>query len=165
MDVKTLSLLYDYHCWATGRILDAARRAGDEAFLAERPDQSYGGLRGVFMHLLRSEWIWRQRIAAGISPNTADLPQAFTSVEELADRWAQEQDALGGFIASLSDADLKTTVEYKNTRGQPFQNALWHILAHVINHGTQHRSEAAQLLTELGSSPGDLDLILYLREL
>jgi uncharacterized damage-inducible protein DinB len=37
-------------------------------------------------------------------------------------------------------------------------------LAHVVNHGTQSRSEAAVLLTEYGQSPGDLDLILFLRE-
>jgi len=35
------------------------------------------------------------------------------------------------------------------------------MLVHVINHGTQHRSEAAALLTDAGHSPVDLDMIDY----
>jgi uncharacterized damage-inducible protein DinB len=37
-------------------------------------------------------------------------------------------------------------------------------MAHLVNHGTQHRSEAAAMLTEYGYSPGDIDFIIYLRE-
>ena len=38
---------------------------------------------------------------------------------------------------------------------------VWQMLLHLANHGTQHRSEAALLLTAIGHSPGDLDLIDY----
>ena len=37
-------------------------------------------------------------------------------------------------------------------------------MAHVVNHGARHRSEAAMLLTNYSYSPGDLDLIVFLRE-
>jgi uncharacterized damage-inducible protein DinB len=52
-----------------------------------------------------------------------------------------------------------------NTKGelQP-PRLLGHLMAHVVNHGTQHRSEAAAILTGLGRSPGDLDLSLFLTE-
>jgi len=42
--------------------------------------------------------------------------------------------------------------------------AVWQCLAHVVNHGTQHRSEAAALLTAAGASPGEIDLIFFAEE-
>lgn len=67
------------------------------------------------------------------------------------------------FLDTLADEDLTRIVSYRNTRGASFENVLWQILAHVVNHGTQHRSEAAMFLTEHGASPGDLDLMTFLR--
>jgi uncharacterized damage-inducible protein DinB len=68
------------------------------------------------------------------------------------------------FLASLSDEELAGNVQYTTTRGMPHENVLWHLLAHVVNHGTQFRGEAGTLLAEYGHSPGDLDLIAFLRE-
>ncbi|HYU21327.1 MAG TPA: DinB family protein [Chloroflexota bacterium] len=46
--------------------------------------------------------------------------------------------------------------------GAEFRLPLWQMMLHVANHGTQHRSEVAALLTGFGQSPGDLDLLVYL---
>ncbi len=67
-------------------------------------------------------------------------------------------------MAGLDDAALDREVRYTTTKGTPFADQLWQILLHVINHSTQFRSEAAVVLTTFGASPGDLDLIVFLRE-
>jgi len=54
---------------------------------------------------------------------------------------------------------------YKSTKGRPYERVLWQIKFHLVNHGTQHRSEDAALLTGLGFLPGDIDFVYFLDEL
>jgi uncharacterized damage-inducible protein DinB len=68
------------------------------------------------------------------------------------------------FLNVVTDERLNNTFDYKNTSGKPFTKVLWQVMVHVVNHGTQHRSEAAAILTDLGHSPGDIDLISFLIE-
>ncbi len=58
---------------------------------------------------------------------------------------------------------MSAVISYE-VKGKPRQRVLWHCLVHVVNHGTQHRSECAAMLTDFGHSPGDLALALFLWE-
>ena len=59
------------------------------------------------------------------------------------------------YVESLDDTALSEALTMREDYSPP----RWLILAHVVNHGTQHRSEMARYLTECGRSPGDLDLL------
>ena len=50
-------------------------------------------------------------------------------------------------MADLSDARLATIVEYTNLKGERWAYPLWLHMIHQVNHATQHRSEAAVMLT------------------
>jgi uncharacterized damage-inducible protein DinB len=50
------------------------------------------------------------------------------------------------------------------SRGGAKQSARWEILAHVVNHGTDHRAQILSLLFQLGAPTVEQDLILYLWE-
>lgn len=66
------------------------------------------------------------------------------------------------YLTSLRDDDLANLVRYTTDSGQKRERVLWHCLMHVVNHGTQHRSEAAAILTGFGYSPGDFDFTQFL---
>ncbi len=72
--------------------------------------------------------------------------------------------ALQSFSDTLTDEAVAKVVEYHDTGGRPRANPLGHLIAHVVNHGTQFRGEAAVDLSRLGYSPCDLDRIVFLRE-
>jgi uncharacterized damage-inducible protein DinB len=163
MNTNDIQLLYRYNSWANHRILNTAVQVAAEKFLAPA-SYPHGGLRGTLTHVLSAEWAWRNRWE-GVLPTAHLKPEVFATFDALRARWAEEEKALDAFVANLTDEKLNATFQYKNFRGEPLENILWQAMAHVVNHGTQHRSEAAAMLTELGHSPGDIDLIVFLREM
>lgn len=143
-----LRYLFDFDRWATRRVLDAAVGVDDATWSAANAiDQR--GLGGILVHALGAHQRWRH----GLSGSTeAPRPETepLRTIEELRARWEREWPDLDTWLDSLDDAAMDATDE-----GVPY----WQMLAHVVNHGTQHRSEAAVLLTAIGHSPGDLDMI------
>ena len=155
--------LFDYNYWANARVLNAAARLTPGQFTAPA-GLSHGSLRGALVHILGAEMVWRLRCAEGISPSALPDEEDFPSAEALRERWLYEEQKMRAYLNSLSDEAFNQTVQYKTTKGVPFENVLWNLLAHVVNHGTQFRAEAGIALTAYGQSPGDLDLLLYFRE-
>jgi uncharacterized damage-inducible protein DinB len=90
---------------------------------------------------------------------------AYQDLNSLRMAWNEEETLMRGFITGLTDAALQEVITYKTMKGVEYTNPLWQALIHVVNHGTQHRAEAAVLLTDHGASPGDVDMIIFFREM
>ncbi len=163
MRATEIHQLYAYNTWANVRVLQVATTLTPAQFTAPAP-VSFGSLRATLVHLLSAEWIWRMRASAGISPETMLDEASFPTIDALEARFVLEAELMHRFLGGLDDAALDRTIRYTTTSGTPFENPLWQLILHVINHGTQFRSEAAVVLTGFGASPGDLDLIAFLRE-
>lgn len=121
-------------------------------------------LRGTLVHILSAEWLWRMRCQEGISPSRLLSETDYFSLAAIQADWIKEEAAMSGYLAKLREADLGQMIKYRSTQGEPHRNMLGDILTHVVIHGMQHRAELAAKLTYLGHSPGDLDLIVFLRE-
>lgn len=164
MQQQDILTLYAYNDWANQRILQACRSLTHDAYIAAVvPDPGHGSLRGILVHTLDTEYGWRmlcqeQRTTPDLTVD--DLP----TLEQLCERWQLEQAAMQAYLRQLRDEHLHGLLQFTNNQGQPRTWVLWHILMHVANHGTQHRSEAAAILTGYGASPGELDFTVFLRE-
>ena len=163
MNKSDVLVLYKYNQWANAKILGAAANLTPEQFLAPA-SFPHGGLRGTLVHALSAEWIWRTRWE-GTSPTYMLKSVEFPDFPSLRGRWAEEETRLMSFVNDLREERLNNTFDYTNTSGKPFSKVLWHAMVHLVNHGTQHRTEAAAMLTDFGCSPGDIDLIFFVSEL
>lgn len=153
--------LYQYNWWATDRILDTAAALTPEEYNA--PIDAEGSIRILLSHTLAAEWIWRKRLEESISPSAMPDYAEATILADLRTIWDEERANWVRFLAGLTDEAIQSEMRYRSTKGKEFPAPMWIVLAHVVNHGTQHRSEIAQALTNLGHSPDGLDLIYWLR--
>jgi uncharacterized damage-inducible protein DinB len=150
---EDVRFLFAYDRWATRRVLDAADGIDQEAWsrsnvVAER------GLGSILVHQLGASQRWRHAFQdTGETPRPEDEP--LLSVGELRARWDSEWESVDAWLAELAQGFVDHVHD-----GVP----VWQMLVHVVNHGTQHRSEAAALLTAEGRSPGELDMVDFAEE-
>ena len=162
MNIQDMLTIYDYNYWANRRILTTAAKLSPAQFVAPS-SHSFGGVRGTLVHTFDSEYGWRSIIQHGTV--TPDMTEAeFPALAALEKRWDEEESAMRAYLAGLKDEDMGGMVRYTASSGIKRERILWHCLLHVVNHGTQHRSEAAALLTGYDQSPGDLDFTVFLNE-
>ena len=162
MNKSEFLILYRYNAWSNAKILDAASNITQDQFLAPVAFP-HGSLRGTLLHALFAEWVWRKRWE-GSPKNPVWKPEEFPTFESLRMRWAEEESKLMNFVVNLTEERLYSKIKYVSTEGYPHERVLWECMAHLINHGTQHKTEAAAILTSMGHSPGDIDFIVYLNE-
>jgi uncharacterized damage-inducible protein DinB len=158
MDQESLLAFVRYHAWANDRIFMTAAALTDEEL--RRPvDLDHGSAFDTIRHLVDVDWSWRESCAGN------DIGQTYVwdhghVLEDLSalHAFTLEEDArLRSYVDSLDQAALDERLAMSDDPDDTIPR--WLILAHVVNHGTNHRTELARYLTDRGHSPGDLDLL------
>ena len=163
MNIRDMLTIYDYNYWANRRILAASAQVSPERFLAPAT-HSFGSLRGTLAHTLDGERAWRMLYQHQTLDYFGAIQEdAFPTFNVLEQRWNAEERSMRDYLAQLTDDSMTDYVRYTTPEGNKRERLLWHCLLHVVNHGTQHRSELALLLTKLGCSPGDMDFTVFVR--
>jgi uncharacterized damage-inducible protein DinB len=159
--------LFDYNYWANGQIRNAASQVSPGQLLAHA-SFPMGSLRGTLVHIVDAEYGWRTMMERTGKTERWEaeelLERDFPTLESIQARMHAEESAMRAYLAGLDDARMASVVRYVTDEGQRRERPLWHCLVHVVNHGTQHRSEAAAMLTDYGRSPGDLDFTMFLNQ-
>jgi uncharacterized damage-inducible protein DinB len=161
--LEAIVRLYDYQRDVNSHILKIAEQVTPYEFVSVQIE-GQNSIRDTLLHMLEIIQInvawWNGRLtgekAFGLESPAVDYPD----VSSLRVLWESADTEVNTFINSLeSDSDLERIYERVTPSGEHRKRVLWEMMLHVINHGTQHRSEVAIMLTKLGHSPGDMEIL------
>jgi uncharacterized damage-inducible protein DinB len=162
VDADSLLAFVRYHAWANDRILTTAAELSAEEFRREGTFD-HGSAFSTIRHLVDVDWSWRE-FCVGNDVGEAyvwDSGPALDDLGALHTFCIEEDMRLRSLVESLDDDALARPWGTDAT----FTRPRWLVVAHIVSHGTQHRSELARYCTERGHSPGDLDDMLDAFEL
>ena len=156
MNKKEISALVTYNFWANQRLLRACERLSTSKFIRTvTPDPGWGSLRGILVHIMDAEYGWRSEYDSDVL-----VAHTFADVAAVSSRWSEEEEKWFEYLAELPEETLNKHID-EDDKGK---SKLWQAIVHIVNYGTQHRGEAAAILTGYGKSPGELEFDLFLRE-
>lgn len=164
MNKEQAITLAEYNVWANHRVLVKASHL-KTADLFNTTTLSHQTVMGTLVHILDTQWYWREGAQLGKLPLQRLTSENFHDVVSLRRRWDEEDRSLLDYVQGLSNKELNGSVTYNWLWAKPRSRPLWHILQHIINHGTHHRSEIGQHLASLGQSPKDLDFIKFVAKI
>jgi uncharacterized damage-inducible protein DinB len=124
---------------------------------------SWRSIHGQVVHTMNAEWLWFSRIQAA-SPTSLFNNEDYPTREAVRAKWDAIEADVRAYLATLEDSHLTQIIQYQTTSGQPFAQPLWEILAHLANHGTDHRAQILAMLYQLGAPTLGQDMIGYFRD-
>jgi uncharacterized damage-inducible protein DinB len=149
--------LVAYNRWANERILDTAAEL-EAPQLQHQLHPSMPALLPTLTHLLGTQMFWL-RLWLGEAFEQPSTPPDLGALRAAFDA---NHDRLASFASTLTDEALAGRRKWWQQWGVDSELDLSGTMLQVMHHSTQHRAEAAVILTALGHSPGDLDLLDYL---
>ncbi|MCC6178091.1 MAG: DinB family protein [Chloroflexi bacterium] len=164
MLATALRMMYGYNRWATDRLLEAASRLSPEQYHAPGTE-GRGSIHEGLLHVVGAQrgWLswWDGSLPAAEAYRRQATPTEFPNLAALEALWKDVARQTDAFVERLTDEKAAEIYSFALPDGRSGGMYLWQMMLHIVNHGTQHRSEAAAQLTGFGHSPGPLDVSVY----
>ena len=160
VSAQALRTHLDYNAWASGRVLDAAARLSSEE-LSRDFKTADGTVLDTLVHTFAADRLWFSRVEG--KPRERFIEERDRSLSVLQEEWPAVHERWRSWAASLSDEAAMAHLSYVDLKGRQWQQALWQIVLHVVNHGTHHRGAVSGFIRSMGHTPPVLDLIAFYR--
>lgn len=160
MGLEILRSLVSYNHWANDLLLDLAEQVPVEKAREPLGGSSFDSIHGTAAHILQGERFYYARwVGADIA--RGGRPSETQDIAELRTHWLTHRQRIDAFVGELTSERLQQPLRYSRRDGNAYELPLWKVMLQMLNHGTHHRAELADLLTRSGLIPPATDLIVY----
>lgn len=157
-----LTGIYEHGRFANARLLDQAEQLSDMELDLERPGM-FGTIRSTLLHMMQAQRSWLRRFQE-LPPIAPWEPTAFPTIAAMRTAWDDLDAQTLDYIATVTDEQLLEVIHITSWAGWEMDNPRWQAIVHQAFHQHQHRGELAMVLTNLGHSPGEIDIFDYFEE-
>jgi uncharacterized damage-inducible protein DinB len=154
----TFASLVAYTRWADRTLLAPVAELTPAQYTLELGG-SFPSLQTTIAHLAGAAKLWSLRIAGEPTtglPTVAEIPDVPTALARLGEAYAVFER-----IAPEWEATRDGLFTYRNLAGAETTKVKWQIFRHIVNHGTYHRGQVANMLRQLGVKPPATDLLYW----
>jgi len=158
MNVNAFRHFYNYHIAENRKIWERFIVPLYHDQITQHADYSIRSIRDQIIHLMDVDEIWFSELR-NIEPPE---PLLYTNLDDrklIRERWDAIEQFMLEYLSELQDDTL-----FDKPIKEPEEDkdlAVWQVLLHVVNHGTDHRAQLLRLLNDLGVKTTSQDYIFY----
>jgi len=161
--MKQLMVQYAaYNVWANQKILDCIDDLEDEQIFREI-SSSHKSIYLTMLQMLDIESIWWQRMKMH-EPTHFPSADFKGSIMELTKLIIAQSKQWKEWIDIATDTILSHEFIYKTNKKDQFKQPVFEALHHLFNQQTFLRGQLTTMLYQSGSTPPEIDLILFVRK-
>ncbi len=157
-DTSLVTTLFAHNTWANLKLLDVCAHLSDIQ-LDTSAIGGYGSIRDTLMHIIGAEVSYVSRVNGKRPPHTLAGEQfpEFAALQDVV-RWAGDE------LLQLALSARKDTSVQEREQGLACQYPLASLMVQEVTHATEHRTQIAAILTQLGVEPPDMSVWQYMME-
>lgn len=157
-----LSQSAQYNYWANQSMIEWFL-AKDPALMDKLVNSSFPSINKTLSHIWMAEYLWMCRIE-GIQWKNLSGRHEGQGTKVISEDLLDASKSFIDKIASISEKEMSTIIEYKLLSGEPSQTSMMNIVHHVMNHSNYHRGQLVTMGRALGfTDPPKSDFIHFIK--
>ena len=159
--VEYCRMMARYNAWQNRGLMDVMKSLKPAELTRDRK-AFFGSILGTANHLLWGDRLWMSRLDGGFAPKErlAESPQLHDTLQLYLDDRIRTDARISRWAAGLSQVGLIGPLTWHSTvQDRQMSKPMPICVTHFFNHQTHHRGQIHAMLTAVGHTPGDTDLV------